>query len=163
MLPRYLFYLLPCYYVGIAVSYRMVFSLFQSGKVVYVLTLLFLLVQIPYGLNYYTSFTKEDWRGFSALMQKTAKGQDYIVLVPSYMRGPFDYYYRNESGTVTESGAVTLAELEQTRSSAQNNSVYYVVTSDIFAVDTKGEMVEWLKKNTSALRQYTGINLFKEN
>ena len=115
MLPRYLIYLLPAYFIGIAASYRTIYSFFRSDKVAYGFAILFFLIQIQAGMNYYTAYSKEDWRGFSTVMQQIVKAQDVIVLAPAYMRTPFDYYYHNDSGTVKEMGANTLDELKKTR------------------------------------------------
>lgn len=163
MLPRYLIYLLPAFFISVAAAYRIVFSFFKSDKVAYGFAVLFLLVQLPAVTNYYTTYSKEDWRGFAAIMRETAKPQDIIVLAPGYMQMPFNYYYRDATGTVTEVSANTIDELVKPQAIATGNAVYYIVTGDIYAVDLKGEMVDWLKKNTTVVKQYTGINLFKRN
>ena len=101
MSPRYLLFLLPGYLIGIAISSKAVLKFIRSKYVIYGFIILSMLLLIPYGMNYYTKFSKEDWRGVSNYLQKTVKTQDYIVLVPGFIRKPF-YYYYNQSPNIKE-------------------------------------------------------------
>jgi hypothetical protein len=120
-----------------------------------------MLLLIPYSINYYTKFSKQDWHGVSNYLQEMAKSQDYVVLIPSYVHLPFDYYYHSQSRKVTEFQADTVDKLEQIRSSSENNSIYYVVTDNIYALNSKRDMLNWLKKNTKLISSYNEIRVYK--
>jgi 4-amino-4-deoxy-L-arabinose transferase-like glycosyltransferase len=160
--PRYLLYLLPAYFWGIAISHKIVTRFIRSRYIVYGFIILSILLLIPFSFNYYTKYSKEDWRGLSSYLQRTAKYQDYVVMLPGYVRLPFDYYYRNQSGNIQELEAYNLGTLEQISSLSENKSVYYVVTLHIGAMNPNGDMLDWLKKNAKYIRSFTGgLSLYK--
>jgi 4-amino-4-deoxy-L-arabinose transferase-like glycosyltransferase len=158
---RYLLYLLPGYLVGIAISCKAILTFIRSKYVIYGFIVLSMLLLIPYSINYYTKFSKQDWHGVSNYLQEMAKSQDYVVLIPSYVHLPFDYYYHSQSRKVTEFQADTVDKLEQIRSSSENNSIYYVVTDNIYALNSKRDMLNWLKKNTKLISSYNEIRVYK--
>ena len=64
-----------------------------NKKVGVILLVLICLVNLPYFTVYYTSFSKEDWRGMSQELSELTSDGDYVVTVPSYVNLPLDYYY----------------------------------------------------------------------
>jgi Predicted membrane protein len=162
MLPRYLIFLTLVFFIGIAVSYRTLYSLWRNRAVVYCFIVLFCILggASLAASGYYTGYSKEDWRGFSqALTERTSPG-DLVVTVPAYMATPLDYYYSSSKDNTRESGATTGKDLEKVYTGRGNSTVFFVVTSDISAADPNGDAVLWLKNNTKFAGQDTGIYLF---
>jgi hypothetical protein len=120
-----------------------------------------ILINLPVLVNYYSGFSKEDWRGFSEKMQNTTRAGDIIVLVPLYMNMPFNYYYSNITDNTFEYGASTVQDLNNISEQRENKTIFFVVTNDIIAVNPKGDEIIWLKENTNFLGQNTGIFLFE--
>jgi hypothetical protein len=148
MLPRYLIFLSIVFFLGIAVSYRLVHSLWNTKAVVYGFIVVLFVISAPVLAGYYSGYSKEDWRDFSeALQQKTSPG-DVVVSVPGYISQPLDYYYSSIKGQTKEYGATTAADLGNISSESGNSTLYYVVTDDINAADPNGDAVTWLKNNT---------------
>jgi 4-amino-4-deoxy-L-arabinose transferase-like glycosyltransferase len=160
MVPRYLIFFAAIFFIGVAVSYRLLYSLVNNKGVVYGFLLLMVIVNAPVLAGYYSGYTKEDWRGFSTQMQQTAKPGDFIVLVPGYIAQPFDYYYTNRSFGTIEFGATTAKDLDAINGQKANNTIYYIVTSDIYSANPAGDALAWLKNNTKPVGQDTGIALF---
>jgi len=160
MMPRHLLFLLIIIFTGIALAYKPFYSLTRNQGVVYVLIAILILINFPALSNYYSSYTKEDWRGFSGQMQNITQEGDKIVLVPGYMSLPFDYYYSNATDRTYEYGATTIPDLENVSAGRGNETIYFVVTSDIIAVNPNGDQIKWLNERTKFISQDTGIYLF---
>ncbi|MDD1694933.1 MAG: glycosyltransferase family 39 protein [Methanoregula sp.] len=163
MVPRYLIILAPVFFIGIALAYRPVFGLISNSGVVYgfIALLVLLSVTTPSFTSYYTTYSKEDWRGFSGQVHQITQPGDFIVLVPGYMTQPFDYYYSNATEGTFESGASDAGRLAAIAAGKNNNSVYYVVTGDISSADPSGNAVTWLQEHTKGGEATPGIYLFK--
>ncbi len=162
MVPRYLIILVPFYFIGIAFSYKPVFSLISSRGVVYsfVALMVLLCVTSPFFASYYTQYTKEDWRGFSGQIHEVTRPGDFIVLVPGYIYQPFDYYYSNVSDGTFEFYATNADQLAAISARKTNNTVYYVVTGDISSADPSGDAIDWLQEHSKQAGETTGIYLF---
>jgi hypothetical protein len=76
------------------------------------------------------------------------------------MNQPLDYYYSNTTDRTFQYGATNVAELETLKTERGNNTIFYVVTWDILAVNPNGDEIKWLKNQTRFLGQNTGIYLF---
>jgi mannosyltransferase len=163
MNPRYLIFLLPVFYALIAMSYPIMFRLIPNRKFIYAVLILIIAINVPLLAGYYTSFTKEDWRGFAGVVQSTTHDGDLVVTVPAYMSQPFNYYYSNATDKTIENGAYTGQELEILNSTKGTNSMYLIVTGDISAANPNGDAIAWLKDHTTLLGQHTGIYLFVAN
>ncbi|MFA7695366.1 MAG: glycosyltransferase family 39 protein [Methanoregula sp.] len=162
MLPRYLIFLTLVFFIGIALSYRTLYSLWGNRAVVYGFVAVICIIGCASfaASGYYTGYSKDDWRGFSqALAERTSPG-DLIVTVPAYMATPLDYYYSASLDNTHESGATTGKDLENVYTGRGNSTVFFVVTSDISAADPNGDAVLWLRNNTKFAGQDTGIYLF---
>jgi hypothetical protein len=111
--------------------------------------------------NYYSGYSKDDWRGFSGIMQKTTNPGDFVVLVPGYISQPFNYYYSNTTDRTFEFSAYTANDLDAIDAQKNNNTtVYFIVTGDIYSADPSGDALAWLKEHTTQLGQDTGIAVF---
>jgi mannosyltransferase len=160
MIPRYLIYLLPVFFVGIGASYTAFSSLARSRKVIYLFILAGVILSLPFFASYYSTIQKDDWRGFSSeLSQRTADG-DIVVVLPGYITQPLDYYYRNMTDGTIELGATTAEELEEIREAYPDRRALYVVTADIVAANPGGDALAWIDQNTVFAGRYTGIYLF---
>ena len=160
MNPRYLLFLILPFYVGVAASYGMFYRLWGTPGIVYALLAVLVIVNVPALTNYYSGYSKEDWRGFSGQILNMTQPGDKIVLVPGYMSLPFNYYYSNTSDRTFEYGAMTVTDLETLKTERGNSTVFFVVTSDIIAVNPNGDEITWLKNQTKFVGQDTGIYLF---
>jgi len=161
MIPRYLIYLLPVYFVGIASLYPALSDLIKDQRMIYVAIVVAFLISTPFLATYYTTPQKNDWRGFSADLDGMTGEGDIIVVLPPYMAQPLDYYYSNTTDGTIELGANTGEDLDAIRDKYPDQHTYYIVTWDILAVDPTGDALEWLDKNAEFAGQCMGIYLFR--
>jgi 4-amino-4-deoxy-L-arabinose transferase-like glycosyltransferase len=162
MVPRYLLFLNIVFFIGIAISYKIFYTLINNRAVVYSFIAFLLILSAPFLINYYSGYSKDDWRGFSGIMQKTTNPGDFVVLVPGYISQPFNYYYSNTTDGTFEFSAYTAKDLDVINAQKKNNStaVYFIVTGDIYSADPSGDALTWLKEHTKQLGQDTGIAVF---
>ena len=161
MVPRYLLFLNIVFFIGIAISYKIFYSLINNRAVVYGFIAFLFILSAPFLMNYYSGYSKDDWRGFSGIMQKTTNPGDSVVLVPGYISQPFNYYYSNTTDRTFDFGAYTAQELAVIDAQKSNNTaVYFIVTTDIYSADPSGDALAWLKEHTKQLGQDTGIAVF---
>jgi mannosyltransferase len=163
MNPRYLIYLLPVYFTLIALSYPVIFRLFPNRKLLYVMVILIAIINVPLLVEYYSNYTKEDWRGLAGIVESKTLDGDMVVLVPSYMAVPFNYYYSNLTDKTLEFGANNSTDLENINHLKGNNSIFYIVTGDISAMDPEGDAIAWLTEKTRIDTERTGIYLLKSS
>ena len=159
--PRHLMFILPFFFTAIGAAFTLIPKEINYKKVGVVLLVLICLVNLPYFTTYYTSFSKEDWRGMSQELSELTSDGDYVVTVPSYVNLPLDYYYDNSSDRTVEKGATTAEELEQINKERGKHTVYFVVTGDIYAANPNGDALMWLNSNSVLATQTPGIYLFK--
>jgi 4-amino-4-deoxy-L-arabinose transferase-like glycosyltransferase len=160
MQPRYLIFFNTIFFLGVAVSYKMFYSLINNRGVVYGFIALLAIISAPMVVDYYKGYSKEDWRGFSGQIQQITKPGDLVVVVPGYISQPLNYYYANASDQTFEFGASTAKDLEDLNSGKGNNTAFFIVTGDISSANPNGDAIEWLNKYTKPLGQNTGIYLF---
>ncbi len=160
MIPRYLIYLLPVYFVGVASTYPALSSLVRDKRAIYIAIAAAVLISTPFISTYYTTPQKNDWRGFSTELGGITGEGDLIVMLPPYMTQPLDYYYSNTTDGTLELGANTGDDLTAIREQYPDRRAFYVVTSDILAVDPTGDALGWLDKNAEFAGQHMGIYLF---
>jgi uncharacterized membrane protein len=157
MLPRYLIVLLPI--VFILIAYGLSCTLRKNKFLVPAILIGLLVVGFLTALPvYYTSYSKEDWRGYSQSLYNATEPGDTIVVIPNYNRLPLDYYYNNTTARTMEYGAYNLTELQV----FHEPHTLYIFTGDIFATDPT--MFSWLTENATAerwlYREYNGIGTF---
>jgi mannosyltransferase len=160
MIPRYLLFFNTVFFIGAAISYKLFYGLIHKKGVIYGFIAFLVIINAATLVNYYSGYSKDDWKGFSGQLQKMTKPGDCIVTVPGYVSVPLDYYYSNVSDQTIELGAETGKELEAIYGGKGNNTVFYIVTGDISAANPNGDAIAWLNKNTKPLGQNTGIYLF---
>jgi 4-amino-4-deoxy-L-arabinose transferase-like glycosyltransferase len=159
MQPRYLIFLAIIYFIGIALCYKPLYRWIKSPAVVYGLIALLVVINAPTLAGYYSGYNKEDWRGFSGQLRQLTEQGDYVVVVPGYLSQPLDYYYSNATDRTMELPAYTADDLKAISAQKQNNTIFFVVTSDISAANPEGDATAWLEANTKSLGQDTGIYL----
>jgi mannosyltransferase len=160
MVPRYLIFFNTVFFIGVAISYKIFYGLINNRGVVYGFIAFLVIISAPVLVNFYSGYSKDDWRGFSGQIQQMTKPGDLVVVVPGYVSLPLNYYYSNVSDQTFEFGANTGKELEEINSGKGNNTVYYIVTGDISAVNPNGDAIAWLNEYTKPVGQNTGIYLF---
>ncbi len=160
MMPRYLTYLLPFWFVGIAASNQALAGLLGAKKTIYVFIAVIALISVPFYASYYTELQKNDWRGFSDELAGITTDGDVVVVLPGYMRQPLDYYYSNTTDGTVEYGATTSEDLAAIRDVHGDTQTFYVLTADIFAANPNGDALMWIEQNATPIRQNMGIYLF---
>ncbi|WOF17122.1 phospholipid carrier-dependent glycosyltransferase [Methanoplanus sp. FWC-SCC4] len=161
MSPRYLIYLLPFYFMAIAGSVKYLPESYNSEKIAALAIVIILLLNLPALMPYYTTYSKNDWRGFSTALESVTNEGDKVVLLPGYMHQPFDYYYDNETDRTEVYQYYTKEELNVLSEENPNSTIYYVVTGDIMSADPTGGSLQWLEQNAVSSGQHTGIYVFK--
>lgn len=160
MEPRHLIFVIVPVYLGVASSYGMFYRLWNTRGIVYLLMAVLVLVNLPMLASYYTGYSKDDWRGFSGQISNLTQPGDKVVLVPGYISLPFDYYYSNATDRTLEYQATTVKDLQTISAARGNSTMFYIVTSDIFAVNPNGDEVAWLQNQTKSAGMNGGIVLF---
>ncbi len=159
MQPRYLIFMAIVFFITIALSYRLVSARIGCRGVVYGFIVLLLVINAPLLLNYYSGYSKEDWRGFSGQLRQLTHEGDLVVVLPGYVSQPLDYYYSNTSDQTLEFSAYTAGDLKAIVPEKNNHTVFFVVTGDISAANPEGDALAWLEENTRSLGERTGIYL----
>jgi mannosyltransferase len=159
MNPRYLIYLLPVFFVLISMSFPPIYRLIPDRNMLYVIVILISVINAPILAEYYSNYTKEDWRGFAGIVQAETQDGDLIVLLPSYIAAPFNYYYSNATDKTFEFGANNRTDLEKISQLKGKSNIYYIVTGDISAMNPEGDALAWLTENARLDVERTGIYL----
>jgi hypothetical protein len=155
-------YLITIFLVVVGIGIGRLIELLNKDKGVYAALVLIILLSVVPLSGYYSNLHKEDWRGFSANLQKITQPGDIIVPLPGYMVYPLQYYYSNQSDKTflkdiayNEAGFKSLED--------ETGSVYFVVTWDIQAADPSGYSLQYLKENAQQQSaSVPGINLLKK-
>ena len=159
MQPRYLICLAIVYFIAIALSYKLLFSLMETPGVVYGFVAFLVVINAFTLAGYYSGYTKDDWRGFSDGLEQQTRPGDIVVAIPGYISQPLDYYYSNATDRTIEYPADTADDLKAISALRNNNTLFIVVTGDIRAADPGGQALAWLEQNTKSRGQTTGIYL----
>ena len=161
MQPRYLIFMSIIFFVGVAISYKVFYSLVNNRGVVYGFIAVMCIISAPTLMPYYYGYSKEDWRGFAGIIQQKTNPGDQIIFVPGYISQSFDYfYYSNATDHTFEYGASSGKELEAAYARKGNSTQYYIMTPDISAANPTGDAVAWLREHTQFAGQNNGIYLF---
>lgn len=160
MVPRYLSFLSIILFLGVAASYKLFYKLTKNKVVIYSILIMLVAINTPFLLDYYSNYSKDDWRGFSKTLSGMTNAGDQVIVVPGYMRQPLNYYYLNNTDGTTEYLADNESALITFRTLQTKNS-YYVVTGDIQSKDPTGRAIKWLEANTKQVYQSGGIFIFK--
>lgn len=159
MNPRYLIFMLPVFFVLVAMSFPLIFRFIPGRKLLYIALILIFAINAPLLAEYYSTYSKEDWRGFAGTLQAKTQDGDLVVLVPDYMSVPLNYYYSNATDKTFEFGANNRTDLENIYHMKGNSSIFYVVTGDISAMNPAGDALAWLTENARLDAERTGIYL----
>lgn len=159
MQPRYLIFFAIVFFITIALTYRIIWSLARSPWAVYGVILLMVGVNAVILPGYYSGYTKEDWRGFSGQLLQLTRPGDIVVTVPMYISQPLDYYYSNTTDQTIELGAYNAEDLKAIEAQKKNNTIFYVVTADIRSANPGGDALAWLQEHTKSRGGTDGILL----
>ena len=158
--PRYISFLNITLILGMAASYKIFYSLTQTKAVIYIMLVILAAMTTPFLMNYYSAFSKDDWRGFGGTLTNMTQPGDSIIIVPGYISQPLNYYYSNKTDGTIEYFAYNESQLLIARAFQTTNS-YYIVTGDINSANQNGDALRWLQTNTKQVHQNGGIYLFK--
>lgn len=161
MMPRYFICTMPFFFTAIAGSAEFIPRTINPKATVVIAVILALIVVIPFMSSYYTSYSKNDWRGVSDILTQTTAEGDIVTLLPGYLHQPFNYYYDNETDGTIQFGVYTSEELSriyQLRNSTYpQGTIYYIYTWDITAANPEGDALQWLNDNAAYAGQIGGI------
>lgn len=160
---RYLFYLLPVFFIGISIGLKSLAGLFGGKKITAIIVVIFFIIQIPflalYYTTYFTQYSREDWRGMAKNIEEKSEEGDFIIIVPYYTRLPLDFYYSNKSDKTYEFGVRNVSEITSVLMNLKNHQAYFVVTDHIESADPTGNTTQWLKNNTKLIGFTKSIEL----
>jgi mannosyltransferase len=164
MLPRYLIFLMVPFSLGISTVYYLLRNVIPATinptKIVVAVITIFAVIAVPYYLGYYQSYSKEDWKGIAKDLENTTIPGDMVVNVPLYIGYPLDFYYNSSMDQTIETGVMGVDGLDPIRKNS-SQSVYYILTPDIYAADPAGKSVDWLKTNAKLIRNYGSVWILK--
>jgi len=161
MIPRYLLFLLPFFFIGIAVINKPVTAFVHRRSAIYLLIAGFMVLSAVLLPSYYTTYSKEDWRGFSHQFGTMTKEGDIVVVLPGYIRQPLNYYYNNSTAGTFEYGAYSVAEIENITRTGNGTQTFFIMTGDIASADPSGNVVDWVQSNTTYIGADMRIYLFR--
>lgn len=157
MEPRYIIFLLPLFYSGVAAAYKLIFGVWPRKIVIYIFITVLFLANVQFYSEYYNNYYKSDWRDFSKELQSITREGDFIIVLPGYNRAPLDYYYSNKSDRTIEFGASTAEDLERLYGSIKPARTFFVITNDLYAADSSKKSVRWLQNNSRDIKMKSGI------
>jgi mannosyltransferase len=160
IVPRYLSFINILLILGIASSYKLFYALTQNKTIIYIMLIILAAMVTPFLMNYYSTYSKDDWRGFSKTLADITQPGDSIIIVPGYISQPLNYYYSNKTDGTIEYFAYNESQLLISKAFQTTNS-YYVVTGDIQSANQNGDAIRWLEANTKQVYRNGGIYLFK--
>lgn len=160
IVPRYLSFINILLILGVAASYKAFYILTQNKTIIYIMLVILAAMVTPFLINYYSTYSKDDWRGFSKTLTAMTEPGDSIIIVPGYISQPLNYYYSNKTDETIEYFVYNESQLLMARA-FQTTSSYYIVTGDIQSANQNGDAIRWLQANTKQVYQNGGIFLFK--
>ncbi|MEN6611443.1 MAG: glycosyltransferase family 39 protein [Methanoregulaceae archaeon] len=161
MIPRYLLFLLPFFFIGIAAINKPILASIPRKSVIYILIAGLMVLNACLLPSYYSTYSKEDWRGFSQQFGTMTKEGDIVVVLPGYIRQPLNYYYNNSSARTFEYGAYSVSEILNITKTGNGTQEFFIMTGDIGSADPSGEVVNWIQENTTYIGEDMGIYLFR--
>ncbi|OPY40382.1 MAG: Dolichyl-phosphate-mannose-protein mannosyltransferase [Methanoregulaceae archaeon PtaU1.Bin222] len=160
MAPRYFIGILPVFFIGIASSYFVVSRVKPDRRIIPICLALIILVSIPGLIHHYTVVEKEDWRYVADLLAKSTMPGDTVVVMPSYMANPFDFYYDNVSDGTREIGLSREDDLVLLTSQKQKEKIFIAFTDDLNAADPSGKAIQWMKEHAQFAGNQRGVYVF---
>ncbi len=101
---------------------------------------------------------QEDWRSTASLVGQAADSSDIILLNPTYMQWPFDYYYH---GRVLRLGVGPTSVPKQLADSVASHTRAWLVLSSESLVDPQGTVQAWFDSHMRLAQSwsYPGIRV----
>lgn len=156
MLPRYMITLFPILYVAAGMA---TVSLYVNYRKVAYVVLAIILITGGMSLHtYYTTYTRENWKGYASELSKNTQDGDIIIVLPNYMRLALDFYYNSATDGTSEYGVYN--SVDELMSLTTSKRTYYVFTWDISATDPELKTVKWIEANAKPIGTYYGITTF---
>lgn len=160
MAPRYFIGILPLFFVGIASSYLFLTRAKPDPRIVYLFLFALVLISIPGVIGHYTEEKKENWRDFSVLIEQSTAPGDTVVIMPSYISEPFDFYYRNATDGTREFALSSEESLEGLLAEKGEEKMIIGFTDDLNAADPTGRAIEWIKAHGQYAGKKEGVYVF---
>lgn len=128
---------------------------------------IFFLFQAPllasYYNSYFTTYSKEDWRGIAHSIEENSNKGDYIIVIHNNSRLPLDFYYNNTSDGTYEFGVQNESEKKSILLGLQNKQAYFIVTRYVNTADPSGNTTFWLLNNIQKIEIFREIEHNKLN
>ncbi|MDD1715579.1 MAG: glycosyltransferase family 39 protein [Methanolinea sp.] len=160
MAPRYFAGILPLFFVGIASSYLLLTRVKPGPRIVYLFLLALVLISLPGVIGHYTEEKKENWRDFSTLIEQSTAPGDTVVIMPSYISEPFDFYYRNATDGTRELALSSEESLKDIFAEKGTGRIFIAFTDDLNAADPSGRAIEWIKTHGQFAGKQEGVYVF---
>jgi len=113
------------------------------------LTALLILSLLTSLINIYL-IPKDQWREAAHFILKQRQVGDVVLLLPSYMTYPFDYY---SQGRITRQGIHPSSDSSQMESLLDDYGRIWLVTNQANIVDPEKKVQSWLDQNTDLLEE----------
>lgn len=157
MLPRYMITLFPIFYTVAAIA---IVSLYVNYRTVACVLIACILIIGGLSLHtYYTTYTRENWKGYAGELERNTQPGDVIVVLPDYMRLALDFYYNATEDGTSEYGVYNKVE-DVMKYTDPSRRTYYIFTWDISATDPELITVNWIRSNAKEIGTYYGITTY---
>ena len=154
MVERYILFLLPVYYVGIAGVYSL-FKEKENKKMIFpVIFLWIVLLSMPGLIGYYTEGEYYDWRGAAGYLSDNKTEFDSLLVMPGYNSVPLEYYYTPENIEIMK-----ISTMEELNFSFPDSRDYIIYTNDVRATDSR--LFNRLNENTTPIWKGSGVIIAK--
>jgi hypothetical protein len=151
ILPRYLIVALPLF--TIPAAYYM--NVLKDSRLYIAILFLFAVASASVLYPYFTTQSRDDWRGLTDELNIITQDGDTIIVIPAYNNQPIDFYYSNTTDGTFKYGVSTLEDLNAIHKS---QNTYYIISPDILAIPDGQTILKWLNSNTQP--KYKNGNLF---
>jgi len=154
MVERYVLFLLPVYYVGIAGVYSL-FKEKENVNIIFpILFVWIVLLSMPGLIGYYAEGEYYDWRGAAGYLSDHETDYDSLLVMPGYNSVPLEYYYAPVRVEITK-----ISTMEELDFSIPDSRDFIIYTNDVRATDTR--LINWLNENTTPVWKGSGIVIAK--
>ncbi|MGV8121634.1 MAG: glycosyltransferase family 39 protein [Candidatus Xenobiia bacterium LiM19] len=156
--PRYLIYLLPLFAIAIACAASPLFSRRRWTVVIFIVMIVFL--SLAPLKEYYTHFSKEDWRTVAAQFRSIHQDNDVYVFMPGYISLPFLFYYQGPEERIVKMNSYRDEDFESLLHTLPDKRLLFIVTADIKAVHMGENALRWVNSHAQYYGERTGIHIF---
>lgn len=152
MTPRYLAFIYPFYALAMAPALwgiytsKILHNTDYTKIAAIVFSIIIVMSGIPFYVPYYTTITKFNWPAAVNVTKEYAQPGDYIIMIPSSIQIPLDYYYSNASAGTYLLPGDSMQEVNSTLIYTDSNVIYLVDIA--VASERTAPIWVWFENNT---------------